>query len=140
MAAQARRLHLFIVSARGRRQNVCLLRGTRVCARVRERASERERRRGTSTAGGGGGGGGREGGGGGGERSSHRGGRHRDDVGENEKATGGNAKRRKVAKKEEARETRERGFCGGGWQPAPLTGWLAAEQSSCTLIRLVVRR
>lgn len=43
MAARAKRLHLFIVSARGRRQNVCL----RVCVCVykTEKEGEKERKR-----------------------------------------------------------------------------------------------
>lgn len=48
MAAWAKRLHLFIVSARGRRQNVCPLRARayvylHLCARAKPRKNKTER-------------------------------------------------------------------------------------------------
>lgn len=127
MAAQPRRLHLFIVSATGRRQNVCLLICICVCVYTRKNEKEEEstnhgvcgeegggRRKGSGGCGGGAGGG--------------------TELSLAERASEPVSRPRKKEKergKGEREREKERRL-------APLTGWPAVERSSCTLIRAPV--
>jgi len=112
MAARAKRLHLFIVSARGRRQNVhcarariciCIWICVYMCACAKLRKNKgRERERETKW-----------------EKRRNR-------------MDEGTQGEREMGKREE--------LCGGGSCNHLLTGWLVTEQSSCTLILLVVQQ